>query len=97
MGVMCLPRAWLLTESWRRRSGREEQLEGVVAELESSEATLEDSSGGSSQEERSTDQFEMAAWSGRQHCVSRPQRRQAMFSYLLPSCKTGEHFAKTAD
>lgn len=95
MGVMCLLRAWLLAESWRRKSGREEQLE-VVADTESSEATLVDSSGGSSLVERwREDHSGAAACSGRQHCVSRPQRRQAMFSYRRPSCRTGEHFEKT--
>lgn len=88
IGVMCLPRAWLLAESWRWRFGREDELERVVAlvalsELESSEATLEESSGSSDwllDRGRSKDQRGGKMWSGAQQNVSRDQRRHAMFS-----------------
>ena len=50
MGVMCLPRAWLAAESCLRISGREEELDRDVdamalSRVESSDATLEESSG----------------------------------------------------
>lgn len=84
MGAMCLPRAWLLTESWRRRSGRDDELERVVAvralsAVESSEAMLEESSGTSSTTAllESKDQREEAEWTGWQQKVSRDQTLQA--------------------
>jgi hypothetical protein len=84
MGAMCLPRAWLVAESWRRRSGREDELERVVAvralsAVESSEAMLEESSGTSSRAAflDSNDHREGAEWTGWQQKVSRDQTLQA--------------------
>lgn len=86
MGVMCLPRAWLFTESWRCRHGRDiEAVDRVVAVralsgLESSEATLDDSSGSSwslLDRRRSKDQRGGKMWSGAQQKVSLDQSRQA--------------------
>ena len=84
MGAMCLPRTWLLVESWRRRSGRDDELERVVAvraqsTAESSEAMLEESSGTSSTTAllASKDQGEGAEWTGWQQKVSRDQTLQA--------------------
>lgn len=89
MGVMCLPRAWLVAESWRRRSGREAERSEREAEvialsrLDSSEATLVESSGTSGallDSRRPSDQRDDVSESGWQQNVSRDQRRHAMFS-----------------
>jgi hypothetical protein len=74
MGVVCLPRAWLFAESWRWMLGRAiDELERVVAVMalsgtESSDATLEDSSGTSASlallgRRRSKDQRGGKVWS----------------------------------
>jgi hypothetical protein len=86
---MCLPRSWLVAESWRRRSGREaersdrEVVVMALSTLESSEATLVDSSG------ISVALVDNGCWnahcgattgSGWQQKVSRDHSRHAMFS-----------------
>jgi hypothetical protein len=104
MGVMCLPRTWLVAESWRPNSGRKEAADRVVAVMapseaicESSEPTLVDSSGISSEVAswRLRDHMGGLIWSGWQQNVSRDHSRQARFSYRLPSSIAGEHLAKT--
>jgi hypothetical protein len=102
IGVMCLPRAWLVAESWRRRSGREAEVESdrevvvmAVSRLESSEATLLDSSGISAGNCCSKDHCGETTLSGWQQKVSRDHSLHAMFSYRLPSSMAGEHRAKT--
>jgi hypothetical protein len=102
MGVMWRPRALLVAESWRRRSGREaveserELVMALSMRLESSEATLDESSGISAGSCCSKDHCGDAV-SGMQQNVSRDHRRHAMFSYRLPSSIAGEHRAKTGD
>jgi hypothetical protein len=104
IGVMCLPRAWLVAESCRRKSGREAEVESdrevvvmALSMLESSEATLDDNSGISAAGNcRSNDHLGSTTLSGWQQKVSRLHKRQAMFSYRFPSSIAGEHRAKTA-
>jgi hypothetical protein len=87
--VMCLPRAWLVAESWRRSSGREtersdrEAVVTALSRLESSEATLVESSG------MSVALVDSCRWnahcggttgSGWQQKVSLDQSLHAMFS-----------------
>jgi hypothetical protein len=98
MGVMCFPRAsraWLLAESWRRRSGRDELDRSVAvrapSKLESSEPTLVESSGTSAAAAAAAASLLMDSWrsndhrggnwlSGAQQNVSLPQSLQAIFS-----------------
>jgi hypothetical protein len=89
IGVVCLPRAWLLVESWRWQRGREmDELDCVVAvtalsETESSEPTLEESSGSSVSwcaRRASNDQRGGNVESFSQQKVSRDHSLQARFS-----------------
>lgn len=70
----------------------------ALSELESSEATLEESSGTSVSllgRRASNDHRGGNRWSGAQQKVSRDHSLQAIFSYLFPSSIAGEHLEKT--
>lgn len=104
MGVMCLRWARLSVESVRRNPERDDDELERLAEImalsicDSSEATLEDSSGiavSLFDRRRSNVQRGGIIWSGAQQNVSRPHSRQAMFSRRLPSSIAREHFEKT--
>lgn len=89
IGVMCLPRAVLAVESWRRSSGRDDEESErcwlvVRGSIESSDATLVDNSGTSGAAPGAicwlNDHCGGTTWSGWQQNVSRAHSRQAMFS-----------------